>query len=113
MFKMWKHMDTTSRKSKTMSKMQITILEQTKKKGGEKMETKIDLMGIHGENKNNKLLSPIRRVTTNTPAYVETRQLLSFSVNLKAVSFSHVLKASLFSNSGFMESPRARIDIIL
>ena len=38
MFKMWKYMDTTSRKSKTMSEMQITILEQTKKKGGEKMK---------------------------------------------------------------------------
>ena len=63
MFKMWKHMDTTSRKSKTMSKMQITKLEQTKKKGGEKMtEQKIDLMEIDGTNKNNKLLSPKRQV---------------------------------------------------
>ena len=56
-------MDTTSRKSKTMSKMQITKLEQTKKKGGEKMtEQKIDLMEIDGTNKNNKLLSPKRQV---------------------------------------------------
>jgi hypothetical protein len=61
---MWKHMAKQNHTTQTMPKMQITILEQTTRKEGRKMNknTKQLIQEHHQITKIN------RRVTTNTPA---------------------------------------------
>ena len=63
------------RQQETHGKATESIINESKTQGNSTSKN-IKLLST-----NRKLLSTNRRVMSNTPAHVETRQLLSFSVN--------------------------------